>query len=137
MTYMPDPSPFGPASSPIVRHHSSLLQYGCATLTLGTLGSVSDYHGRRVIMALSLLGQLFQTALVLLTVVVPRLSYTAIMYLIYAGTAVTGLTGSYGAFLMVSSHFIMATTTRARHTSKQTMCPSLSLTSSPPYAALS
>lgn len=78
-------------------------QYSCATLTLGTIGSLSDYTGRRLTMALSLVGQLVQTGVVLVVAMAgPGMAYRTALYLIYAGTVVTGLSGSYGTFLMVS-----------------------------------
>ncbi|KAM3569525.1 hypothetical protein VYU27_008375, partial [Nannochloropsis oceanica] len=92
------------------------LEFASATLTVGTLGAMSDYWGRKKAVILTSCGALFNICLLLLaltfsassssfsTATTPGVpsspsSYRAALICLYVGTIVNGLSGSYGVYL--------------------------------------
>lgn len=74
------------------------LQFSCATLSLGTIGALCDYAGRRPAMIVTTVGQVWNVVMVLIAL---RSPFKLAMALILVGTAVNGLLGSYGTYLTV------------------------------------
>ena len=107
---------FLPSLPPSLPQYLYTLEFACATLTIGTLGAMSDYWGRKKAVILTSCGALFNICLILLalsfsassasssTAATPGVpsspsSYRAAIICLYVGTLTNRLTGSYGTHL--------------------------------------